>query len=190
MLLANETAVIVLQRPFALQRKPKSPHWSHPKASGLRSPSKGVSRRPTLRPPRSSHPAPTRNNPLETWPLMTAAIATCTKQAVNVARINSDQAPECHLDTASHRLSLCSTRCLRQHGTCSGLLLPREPQGPGGRTCTRWGSRPRMLLLQPQLSPLSAGPLWRQFYIRHWPLLFKKKKNAWKPLQKWKAQYL
>lgn len=34
-----------------------------------------------------------------------------------------------------------------------------------------------MLLLQPQLSPLSAGPLWRQFYIRHWPLLFKKKKK-------------
>lgn len=133
MLLADEAAVTVLQRPFALQRKLESPHWAHlwphPKAPGLGSPSKGVSRSLTLGAPRGLDPAPSRNNPPGMCTLMAEAMETCTKQAMNVARINSDQAPECQLDTASHRLTLCPARHLRQHGTCSGLLPPWEPRG-------------------------------------------------------------
>lgn len=121
----------------------------------------------------SSDLALSRNNPPGVCTLTAEATATCTQQAVNVARINSGRAPECPPDTASHMDCPCTQPGAPGGLECAVGSCHPEAQGPGRGALTRWDSWPRALL-RPQLS---ASPPLETILCQTVASFFKKQKQ-------------
>lgn len=114
-LLANETAVILLQRPFALQRKSESLHWAH------------LWPIPGLRNPRSNQ------IPIQPLPEMTPqGYASFPQGAGNVAGINSGWAPVSTRHSFSHGLPLCPAAVSGGTARPVGSATPSAQAGAAG----------------------------------------------------------